>query len=497
MVFRAIPRIFLVILLTLPFFGLFESTGLLSDFNFSFDWREFSWALNNTLIQSMGSTFATLAIGVFGSLGLLWLDSRDLSGLRRVCEALLIAPSLMPSLYVILACLQMIDPFPMGLFGIMLVHTMMNFGISAVVFSHLLRQKCGALSEAAAVLGVGFWRFIFRVGLPLLKWDILKIGFFIFAMCFTSFAVPLTVGGGRGTTIEVLIFEKIRFDLNWNQAVTLAFIQIVFLLLLSLIGNQSEATQSEVTQQRSQRSLQILPQWIGLIVVLTLTTWLYGSFFMGIWEGTLQLRQLFEIKEALWNAAINTYFLALFGGLLIGLSYLLLGYLWPDRWLERIVGGFVSPSTVMIGFGLILISLKVVKIDEWVRLCWGLWILFFPTLIRWGGLSELRALEGQLLTAQTLGASRWKIFKEITLPQISYRASWLGGVGGFWIAGEFALSRLLLNQDQTLALIAQSFLASYRLGLGTVLCSLMMLCGLAAFLTIRGCDYVYSGKINR
>ena len=178
------------------------------------------------------------------------------------------------------------------------------------------------------------------------------------------------------------------------------------------------------------------------------------------------------------------------------MSYLFLAFLWPDRWIERIMGGFVSPSTVMIGFGLILVSQKLGILNEWVRLGFGFWILFFPTLFRWGGLSELKMLEAQIQNAQILGAGPWKIFSEVTFPQVLARATWLGGVGAFWIAGEFALSRLLMNQDRTLGLIAQSFLSSYRLSLGTLLCALMILCGLVAFLTLRGIDYVYSRKFD-
>ncbi|MBL7669374.1 MAG: iron ABC transporter permease [Bdellovibrionaceae bacterium] len=484
---RITQRALVLFLLLLPFFGLLMEM----DLDIHLDWDELGWALKNTLLQALGSTGVTLFVGLLGSFGLLWLDSKGFSKTLKWVEGLLLLPSLLPSLYVILASMQMVDPFPMGRIGIIFVHTMMNFGMIAVILSQILRRQIVNLSETALILGVGFWKFLSRVVIPLLSRDLFRLGFFIFALCFTSFAVPLTVGGGRGTTIEVLIYEKLRYDLNWNQAITLSLLQIFFLLGLSLMGTRSEGGFSP-----QRRSVKILPQLWCLVVVLFLTLWLYGSFFLGVVEGLVHLRSLFEIKEALLLAMLNTYLIALIGGAVLCMSYLFLAFLWPDRWIERIMGGFVSPSTVMIGFGLILVSQRLGILNEWIRLGLGFWILFFPTLFRWGGLSELKMLEAQIQNAQILGAGPWKIFSEVTLPQVLARATWLGGVGSFWIAGEFALSRLLMNQDRTLGLIAQSFLSSYRLSLGTLLCALMILCGLVAFLTLRGIDYVYSRKFD-
>jgi thiamine transport system permease protein len=484
---RITQRAFVLTLLILPFLGLF----LKMDLDFQIDWDELLWALKNTLIQAIGSTGLTLLLGFLGSLGLLWIDARGFSKTLKWLEASLILPSFLPSLYVILACLQMVDPFPMGRIGIIFVHTMMNFGMIAVILSQILRRQIATLSEAALVMGAGLWRFSFRVAIPLLLGDLLRLGFFVFALCFTSFAVPLTVGGGRGTTIEVLIFEKLRYDLNWNQAITLSLLQILFLLALSFFGVRSKSLLSRTT-----KPVRILPQAWCLVLVLLLTLWLYSSFFLGVAEGLLQLRTLFEIKEAILVAMLNTYLISVAGGAALCFSYLFLAYLWPDRWIEKIMGGFVSPSTVMIGFGLIILSQQFGISNEWVRLGFGFWILFLPTLFRWGGLSELKMLEPQIQNAQVLGAGPWRTFSKVTLPQILPRATWLGGVGAFWISGEFALSRLVMNQDRTLGLIAQSFLSSYRLSLGTFLCALMILCGLMAFLTLRGFDYVYSRKTN-
>ncbi|MBK7960104.1 MAG: ABC transporter permease subunit [Bdellovibrionales bacterium] len=230
---RITQRVLVLSLLLLPFFGLLMEM----DLDIHLDWDELGWALKNTLLQALGSTGVTLFLGLLGSFGLLWLDAKGFSRTLKWIEGGLLLPSLLPSLYVILASMQMVDPFPMGRIGIIFVHTMMNFGMIAVILSQILRRQIVNLSETALILGVGFWKFLGRAVIPLLSRDLFRLGFFIFALCFTSFAVPLTVGGGRGTTIEVLIFEKLRYDLNWNQAVTLSLLQIFFSPWFVVDGN--------------------------------------------------------------------------------------------------------------------------------------------------------------------------------------------------------------------------------------------------------------------
>ena len=58
----------------------------------------------------------------------------------------------------------------------------------------------------------------------------------VFLLCFTSFAIVLSLGGGpRSTTLEVAIYQAIRFEFDLSKAVALSIIQIVLCLFLALI----------------------------------------------------------------------------------------------------------------------------------------------------------------------------------------------------------------------------------------------------------------------
>ena len=66
-----------------------------------------------------------------------------------------------------------------------------------------------------------------------LEWPVLKkvcpgIWAVIFAICLSSFAVALTLGGGpKATTVELAIYQSFFYDLDFSKAAQLALVQIV------------------------------------------------------------------------------------------------------------------------------------------------------------------------------------------------------------------------------------------------------------------------------
>ena len=78
----------------------------------------------------------------------------------------------------------------------------------------------------AAQLGFAPGDVFRRIELPMLR-DVLPGAFvLVFLLCMTSFAVALTLGGGpRATTVELAIYQALRFDFDLGRAAWLALIQ--------------------------------------------------------------------------------------------------------------------------------------------------------------------------------------------------------------------------------------------------------------------------------
>ncbi|MBO9668082.1 MAG: iron ABC transporter permease, partial [Bdellovibrio sp.] len=158
------------------------------------DWGELWWAFKNSFLQAFLSATLSLFIGGWASLGILNFASGRGRKFRLGMEILCLLPNFLPPLFVLLAILNVVDPFPMGIIGISIVHTMMNFGLVAVLLAGVIENKVGGVAELSLVEGSGRLRFLFKGMLPMLKKDLWLLGLFIFVVSFGSFSVPLIVG---------------------------------------------------------------------------------------------------------------------------------------------------------------------------------------------------------------------------------------------------------------------------------------------------------------
>ena len=64
------------------------------------------------------------------------------------------------------------------------------------------------------------------------------VGGFILVLCFNSFAVVLALGGGpQATTLEVAIFQALKYDFNISEALILAWVQLMIAGSLYMLVN--------------------------------------------------------------------------------------------------------------------------------------------------------------------------------------------------------------------------------------------------------------------
>ncbi|MCV6588664.1 MAG: ABC transporter permease subunit [Marinobacterium sp.] len=125
-----------------------------------------------------------------------------------------------------------------GLNGILIAHTCLNMPFAIRVLLQALQHIPDSSWVLAAQLKLTPWQRLRIVELPALKAAFLQLSGFIFVLCFNSFAVVLALGGGpRATTLEVAIYQALKYDFNIPEALTLAWSQLLIAgLLFALIG---------------------------------------------------------------------------------------------------------------------------------------------------------------------------------------------------------------------------------------------------------------------
>jgi thiamine transport system permease protein len=200
------------------------------------DWA----AVRFTLIQACLS--AGLSIGLAIPVARA-LARRRFPG-RRLLITLLGAPFILPVVVAILGLLTVfgragwisaalgligLEPVQIyGLHGVVLAHVFFNLPLATRLILQGWQEIPAERFRLAAQLDVG----------PRLMWQLLEAPMLarvvpgalavVFAICLSSFAVALTLGGGpRATTIELAIYQAFRFDFDLGRAALLSGMQLL------------------------------------------------------------------------------------------------------------------------------------------------------------------------------------------------------------------------------------------------------------------------------
>lgn len=481
---RSCLRTALVLFLLFPFLFLitqFPATQMP-------DWEELFWAFKNSFVQAFFSTLFSMVLGFWVALGLLFFQGGPRQYVRQFFEVLCLLPNFLPAIFILLSVLNVLDPFPMGISGIVIIHTFINFGLVAVLLAGIIETKMGGMIELAYVEGASRRQFFFKGLFPILKKDISLLAFFIFIVCFGSFSVPLIVGGGKGTTVEVLIYEKIRLSNDWGSAVLLSLLQSSFIFALSFLACRGRGAFS-----KRYANLSLLRSPTGIVVIIALSALYLFGYIQGFIGGLSMLSTFYDLQSALfWN---------FFGSMLIGLSVgvlsyfglLLIAYCWPKIWFEKFLNGYVAPSTSLACFSLLIMGSNE-GAYAFIKIIIALVLLSLNNLFRMGWDADLQSLHPQVTVAYSMGASRDQIFKKILFPQISNRAGLLAGIASVWACGDFAVSRILAHRDLSIAMMTETLMSSYRLNQAIVLSALLIVSGLLCFIFCVGGSRVLRRK---
>lgn len=473
-------RIFFAVFLLSPFLILFFH---LPDVSLPLT-EELIWNLRNTFLQATISSFGSVLLGLWGAGGLLSLRK---SRARFIWEFIFLLPNFIPPLFVVLAIFKCVNPFVMGVLGVAGIHIFINAGLVAVLWARVLEGRVGGLAELALIEGTGRLRFTL-IMLSMLKRELLLIFGLIFSVCFASFSVPLLAGGDQGTTLEVLIYEKVKLASLWSEALGIALLQAVFLFVLSFWTLKNRHVNRDFY-----RHLHLLSFPSGLLggaIVLAVLIWGLGS---GVIRGYEQLLQIGWSLDEIASKTLWTLFLSFtVGGVCFALLQVLL-LLLPSVFLQGFLRGYLAPSTALTGFALMLVGSNE---GPWMylKIILALTLILLPFLYRLGWEQEWTRLQTQFESAHILGASHWMIYRKILLPQSAPMAGLLAGLAALWTSGDFAISGLLASDDFSLALVVDSLLSFYRLNAATTLSLLLILVGGFCFFFFWGVGRVLSQK---
>jgi ABC-type Fe3+ transport system permease subunit len=450
---------------------------------------EFFWALKNSFLQAFLGTTLAMTAGLVMSFGLVKLEQNLNQTLSTVLKFLILWPSLLPSLFLLVSLLSLFPGFPIGLTGIYLAHFLTYAGVVAFFARNLILESLG-LFETARILGASQALSAWHV-LRSQAQRILGLSLYLFLSLFVCFSVPLALGGGKSTNLEILIYEKIHANFHSGEALALGMIQMGFLagfaFLIERWGPLSDIKVGESVQRKSDLPL----SWIPTLGVFFYVGFCFFCVLSVLWDSL----HLHEDIPDLTRLSINTISLGLGVGILLYLTLFLLAWTWGLQ-SHKLLSSFTAPSTALLGSSVLLLHFQ----SEMTLIYFYLLLfvsLVLPAVYRSGAGQRLLGLSSQQKTAWQMGASGSFIFAKIVWPQARGSVAVAAGLGGLWATGDFTLIRMIFTRELTLAQAAQAQMASYQFNLSSGTMMVSLLCGFLVYLLIQGIDRVFSSELAK
>lgn len=385
-----------------------------------------------------------------------------------------------------------------GLNGILIAHVFFNLPLVTRLFLNGLSDIPAYQWKLATLLGFNRRQNFWLVEWPALRGLMPGAAGIVFLLCFTSFAIVLALGGGpRSTTLEVAIYQAIRFEFDLSKAVALSVIQISLCLALALIffakrpqlklqPEQPPGVNQPDQDLMSVKVLDYVMLGTAALFLLSPLAAVVASTFSGDGWNIL-------VDSSFWLSLRSSLFISLCAGLLATSAGLALSQLIGSLRLRGSQSWFgtipelIGMLTLLIppialGTGLFLLFRSftdalslgvwlVITINAVFTLAFTLRIMVTPVQLQQSRFLPL---------SQTLGIKGWNQLRLITWPTLKRPICYAMAVSTTLSAGDMGVIALFgTDKLSTLPLLIYRLLGNYRLEQAAVvavcLCALCLL----------------------
>ncbi|MDZ7905467.1 MAG: thiamine/thiamine pyrophosphate ABC transporter permease ThiP [Cypionkella sp.] len=425
---------------------------------------------------------------------------------RGALIKMLSAPFVLPTLAAIMGLLALfgsngpvssllvavgLSPIPIfGLGGVVLAHVFLNLPLA----TRMLLQSWAAipterfrLAQSLSLTPLAHFR---HLEWPMLRAILPSAFAAIFLICLTSFAVALILGGGpRASTVELGIYQSLRFEFNLERAARLALIQVVMgfaaVLLLATIWRAPNFGVGLDRPLRMAAPKGFMRIWDAAVIGL-LSAFLILPMLAVLAKG---LPMIAHFPNDFAVIALRSVAISISAAVLsvtLALTLARARAKGAGIWVEIAAMLPLGTSSLALGTGVFLALLQVVT-PQTVAL--PLAVIFnaafsLPFVFRIL-LPACREIEANFsrLSAQ-LGLSPWAEVRVLFFPRLRKPIGFCAGLAAAMAMGDFGVIALFGGQDQTiLPILIARLMGSYQMQAAAAVTLWLVLFAFALFWT--------------
>ena len=396
---------------------------------------------------------------------------------RQLLITLLGAPFILPVIVAVLGLLAIFGRSGilndgLGWFGVAPISI---FGLHGVVLAHVFfNMPLAVRFILQGWLSIPAERFRLAASLNapvgrLLEWPMLRAVvpstfLVIFLICLTSFAVALTMGGGpRATTVELAIYQAVRFDFDLGRAALLACIQFVLCVVAAVFAWRVTGTDpigaglDRVVQRWDLARPAVDFAAIGLAALFLLL-----PLTMILLRG---LPGFLDMPTTVWAAAMRSIVVAFGSAALCVLMALALAL--RGGAMVSVIGVMpLAASGLVVGTGAFLLVFPFVRPADVALLVTMLVnaTLALPFALRSvaPAVAQIKQDYGRL--ALSLSMTRWSWVRLVVLPRVRRPLGFAAGLAAALSMGDLGVIALFAGQaEETLPLAMYRLMGAYRM----------------------------------
>ncbi|MEJ2043005.1 MAG: hypothetical protein P8X74_01960 [Reinekea sp.] len=471
--FKASQVTTFAIILTLVFAGV----GLVMHPGAGYPWSEYFDAylfrvIRFSIIQALLSAFLSIAIAIpFAVL----LAAHPFRG-QWIVKALLNLFFILPVLTIILGVVNAFSDWfnVFGLRGILIAHLYLNVPYAIRILWNRLSRQSETQLRVAQTLGIGLLQRTLWIQWPIILDTLRPVLVLIFLLCFSSFTVVLTLGGGpANSNLEVAIYQALKFDFDPRAGVLYAAFHALIAFSAMWLTSRRDSFSMDISSADQRRLAPIKPLPLAALVVLLIILAypllsLISAALMNQWQGSSRL------VIALWTSfkiAVGSSLVATLLALLRALDEQ------PGRLRRMLDFGLLVLPIMVIATGLLLLALRLniaFKITSWM-IIWLNGLMALPLIL--GPLSSrirsYRAYYQPL--AQSLGMSGWHSLRCIYWPAVEHIIPWCFTFSIVLSIGDLGIAAMLGSaQFVTLPILIYQAMGSYQMVLASQLTVILL-----------------------